>query len=128
MKGGFAWGQVAEIRATKKNGDDKTDLGHLTVALDESHFLQTDYGGSLDSVKKIVEDIRKDSSIFAREAKIAIADSILEANKEAKAFGENLKKAQPSSKPIIAVYQAELKSISDELANEELAKEISELM
>lgn len=45
---------MAEVRATKQDGDAKNDLFFVTVALDESHFLQTEYGGSYDNVKATI--------------------------------------------------------------------------
>lgn len=128
VKGGFAWGQVAEIRASLQGSDKKTDLFHVTVALDESHFLQTDYGGSLDEVKKVIEFARSDASKFARQAKIAVADSVLEANNEVRGIAEQMQKAKPNLKPLLESYQKELKAMTDELANEKLAKEITEFI
>ena len=39
-----------------------------------------------------------------------------------------MQKARPNLKPVADVYQKELKTLADELANEKLAKEITDFM
>jgi len=128
LKGGFGWGQVAEIRATKQSGDAKQDLFYVTVALDESHFLQTEYGGSYDSIKATIDGLRKEGAALANQAKIQVADAVLEGNNNVREVADEMNKAKPNLKPVIDTYQKELKALSDELANEKLAKEITDLI
>jgi len=107
------------IHATRTDGSDTKDVLHVGVDLTEKNFFKTHFKWSIDDIKYIVERFKGEAEAFLKQLKVVLHDAGDEVTSELKDVLEGIKKIQPDLKPVVSSYQNQLKTLKQELENDE---------
>ncbi|PNF29921.1 hypothetical protein B7P43_G07271 [Cryptotermes secundus] len=107
------------VRVTSIAGGSKKDVIYIGLDLTDNNFLKTHFTWSTDELKRLVELAKDDTEAFLKKLKVVSHDLGEEVTRELQDVLESVKKIQPDWKAVISSYQNQLKTLREELENDE---------